>query len=863
MPEHIPDTLPPRGGFRSVRTRRLSYSLLASLALVAASTGCDDDKENVDPNPPPAAPKYTAKIKRTSYGIPHITADNYGSLGFGQGYAFAQDHVCTLADQILKVRGERARFLGQGPGNQYVGSDLAYLAMDLMGRAQTAFPTLSQEMQDMVTGYAAGYNKYLEDTPPEARPAECANAAWVRPITPVDLLAYNTDLTLLAGINALALTIPSAQPPTVSAQSVDPKQAALRPQMPSLEQLNKLKTSDFGSNGWAIGRERSENGKGMVMANPHFPWEGELRLWESQLTVPGQMNVYGVGLMGVPAVLIGFNENLGWTHTFSAGQRATIYQLQLVPGKPTVYKYGNEERQMTSKTFTILVKLSEGSVTNYTQTVWFSHYGPMIAFPDSAAPAGFPPGTLGWNSQTALTLRDANIDNTKFLDQFHGMNKAKTLAEFKNVYATEQGLPWVNTMFADKEGNTWYTDATPTPNLTKDAYTKWATEATTPALNITYGIYNALGFVVLNGSDPANEWQTDTQATARTPGLVPFAKVPQLDRTDFVFNANDSYWLANPAKPLTGFSPLHGFEGVPQSPRTRMNAKVLTEVSATGASGADGKFSFDELKTAVFSNRSSLEELLRASLVERCAGKTTVTYKDTSGKENLVDISQACALLTAWNGRYDVDQKGAFVFREFLGAYTYAQLTTKGPLFDVQFNPADPLATPNTLTPAPATGDDPVLVKLAQAVYTINRSGNALDKTLGQVQFTTRAGTPIPLHGGMSREGTTNVMSFGASRTTVFDFAQPHTATYNSATLLAKEGYPINNGSSFVMALQFTDAGPNANAVLTYSESGDPKSPHYADQTRLYSQKQWRPILFTDAQIAGDPNLKETTVSGG
>ncbi|GMU07873.1 acylase [Corallococcus caeni] len=852
MPEHIPDNLPPRGGSRAVWTRRLSLSLLASLALVA---GCDD-KDPVDPGPTPSTPKYTAKIKRTSFGIPHITADNYGSLGFGQGYAFAQDHVCTLADQVLKVRSERARFLGQGAGNRNVGSDLAYLAMDVMGRAQTAFPTLSQEVQDMLTGYAAGYNKYLEDTAPEARPAECANAPWVRPITPVELLAYNTDLTLIAGINALALTLPVATPPTVSAQAVDPKQAALRPQMPSLEELQKLKTADFGSNGWAIGAERTDNGKGMVMANPHFPWEGELRLWESQLTVPGQMNVYGVGLMGVPAVLIGFNENLGWTHTFSAGQRATIYQLQLVDGKPTTYKYGNEERAMTSKTFTILVKLPEGSLTNYTQTMYFSHYGPMMAIPDSSLPPGVPAGSLGWNTKTALTLRDANIDNTKFLDQFHGMNKAKSLAEFKDVYATQQGLPWVNTMYADKEGNAWYTDATPTPNLTPDAYKKWLTDANTPGLTVSYLIYQALGFVALNGSDPANEWQV--VPGSRSPGLVPFAEVPKLDRKDFVFNANDSYWLANPAAPITGKSPLHGLEGVPQSPRTRMNAKVLTEVSATGASGADGKFTFEELKAAVFSNRSSLEELMRAGLVERCTGKTTVTYNNTA-----VDISQACAVLAAWNGRYDVDQKGPFVFREFLGAYPGSQLLNAGALFSVPFDPANPIATPNTLTPAPATGDDPVLTKLAQAVFTINRSGNTVDKPLGQVQFTTRTGNPIPLQGGMSREGITNVMSFGVAKTTLFDFSQPHSATFNSTTLLAKEGYPINNGSSFVMALQFTDAGPNANAVLTYSQSGDPKSPHYADQTLLFSQKKWRPILFTDAQIAGDANLAETTVSGG
>ncbi|MCY1045706.1 acylase [Corallococcus sp. bb12-1] len=851
MLEHTPDTLSLRGGPRlSLRTRRWSLSLLTSLALVAS--GCDDE-EPLPPEPTPA--KYTAKIRRTSYGIPHITANDYGSLGFGQGYAFAQDHVCTLADQIIKVRSERAQYLGQGPGNTYVGSDLAYLSLGVIARAEATLPQLSEEVQQMVHGYVAGYNKYVAETPKAELPANCVNAAWVKPITAVDLMAYDLDLTLVGGINQLALTIAAATPPVVGAKAVD-KHAGLRPQMPSLEDLQKLRQTDFGSNGWALGAERTDNGKGMVMANPHFPWEGELRLWESHLTVPGQMDVYGVGLMGVPAVLIGFNENVAWTHTFSSGQRMTVYQLSLVPGKPTTYKYGTEERAMTSKTFRILVKLPEGSLTNYEQTMYFSHYGPIIAVPDSAAP-GLPKGTLGWNTQTALTIRDANIENTQFLDQFHGMNKAKNLAEFKDVYTTRQGLPWVNTMYADKEGNAWYTDATPTPNLSQDAYTKWFTEARTPsATSLIYGIYSTMGLVLLNGSDPANEWQVEPGS--RSPGLVPFAKVPKLDRRDFVFNANDSFWLSNPAEPLTGFSPLHGLEKVPQSPRTRMNLITLTEQSATGASGADGKFSLEELKTAVFSNRSSMAELTREGLAARCTGRTTVPFQNMQ-----VDISQACTLLAGWDGRYDTSSKGAFVFREFLGAVPTSSLLNKGILFDVPFNPADPVNTPNTLTPAPATGEDPLLVRLAQGVASINASGIALDKTLGEVQYTARSGARVPIQGGLSREGITNVVAYGVTRTTLFEYSATRGTLISGNTGLSNAGYPINNGSSFVMAMQFTDAGPSANAVLTYSESGDPKSPHYVDQTQLFSQKKWRPILFTDAQISADAALVETNISGG
>ena len=55
---------------------------------------------------------YVASIMRTEYGVPHIVADDWGSLGFGQGYAFAQDRACTLIDQVIKVRGERSKWFG-------------------------------------------------------------------------------------------------------------------------------------------------------------------------------------------------------------------------------------------------------------------------------------------------------------------------------------------------------------------------------------------------------------------------------------------------------------------------------------------------------------------------------------------------------------------------------------------------------------------------------------------------------------------------------------------------------------------------------------------------------------------------------
>src|SRR4051794_34104766 len=55
---------------------------------------------------------YRARIVRTERGIPHITANDYGSLGYGEGYATAETSICNLADTVLTARGQRSRYLG-------------------------------------------------------------------------------------------------------------------------------------------------------------------------------------------------------------------------------------------------------------------------------------------------------------------------------------------------------------------------------------------------------------------------------------------------------------------------------------------------------------------------------------------------------------------------------------------------------------------------------------------------------------------------------------------------------------------------------------------------------------------------------
>src|SRR5215510_9306054 len=93
---------------------------------------------------------YDVTIRRDGHGVPHIVAADYGSLGYGEGYAFAQDHACTLADQVLRARGERARYFGRGEGGVHLASDVVARAYSTEKEGQRSFETALPEMRAMV-----------------------------------------------------------------------------------------------------------------------------------------------------------------------------------------------------------------------------------------------------------------------------------------------------------------------------------------------------------------------------------------------------------------------------------------------------------------------------------------------------------------------------------------------------------------------------------------------------------------------------------------------------------------------------------------------------------------------------------------
>jgi acyl-homoserine-lactone acylase len=773
---------------------------------------------------------FEARIRRTSFGIPHIEAKDLASLGFGEGFAHAEDHACTVADLVVMVRGERALYFGAGENDAHLLNDIGIKALGIHERAAADLERQPEEIRRWYEGYVAGYNKFLAETGKDNVPGWCRGADWVFPIAVQDLAAWHRFIALQIPARLVA----AAQPPAEGAPTTGRAASTA-----SLAWARSGAGSQSASNGWALGKDLTETGRGMLLANPHYLWVGALRFWEKHLVIPGELNVYGAHILGVPGVAIGFNEAVGWTHTVSAGKRGTFYALDLIPGKPTAYRYGDGEREMTPRPVTVEVREPDGSLRTVEHTAHFSHYGPVLDFPG-----------VGWTADRVLALRDANWDNEESWRQWLEMNRARSLKEFQQAHATHQGLAWVNTIAASAEGAAWYADTAATPHLRPEALDAWKQRREKDALTQKFW---GQGMVLLDGSDPLYEW-VDGEG-ARDPGVVAYKDLPQTERTDYVFNANDSFWLANSSALLSGpYSPLHGEQQTPRSLRTRQNDRTLSNRAPNHPAGEDGKFSLEEIAQAVLGNFGLTAELVRPDLVERCR-KTPAVPLD--GQR--IDLAEACKVLADWDGRYELESRGAVLFREFISQYDAADLLRAGPLFAVGFDPEDPVNTPRQLAPAGPKGDL-ALQNLARAMKLLRARDIALDVPLGELQYANKPGRRIPIHGGNGAyEGILNFEQSAANTTTLEPLEIPKRV--EGSRFLTEKGYPVAHGASFLMVLEYTAEGPRARALLTYGQSGDPQSEHYFDQTVRFSAKQLRLVLFREEDVAADVQ-RDYTVRG-
>jgi acyl-homoserine-lactone acylase len=762
---------------------------LTGLALASAFLGLSLSAHAFSPATP-----ASADIRRTAFGVPHIRAENERGLGFGIGYAYAQDNLCLLANEIVTVNGQRSRYFGpeQFTVEQRENrvSDLFFTWLNTPEAVKAFWGAQPAQVRDLVAGYAAGYNRYLAERREQGLPQQC-QGEWVRDIAAEDLVKLTRRLLVEGGVGQFAEALAGATPPQATAQ-LDSSAKAYQLADARLQRF----ALDRGSNAVAVGSERSFNGRGMLLANPHFPWVGGMRFCQMHLTIPGKLDVMGAALPGLPMINIGFNQHLAWTHTVDSSKHFTLYRLQLDPKDPTRYLLDGKSLPLDKQTVTVQVKQADGQVVPVSRDVYSSQFGPIVQWP----------GKLDWDHQYAYSLRDANLDNDRVLTQWYAMNQASSLKALQDSVHKIQGIPWVNTLAVDDKGQTLYMNLSVVPNVSADKLAK----CSDPRIG--------LQMIVLDGSNSACAWDIDPQAAQK--GIYAASQLPQLLRKDFVQHSNDSAWLANPAQPLTGFSPLISQDGQPLGLRSRFALERLS------ALGKKGPLAVKDLQQMVMDDNVYLATQVLPDLLKFCAADLGA---------DAAALKPVCVSLKGWDGRANLDSGiGLVHFQNIMQA-----LQASPDIWRVPFDPKDPQHTPRGLAIEQPTVSKALREALLASAATAQKMGLKPETRWGDIQVVSNGAQQTAIHGG---PGTLGI--------------------YNAIQSVPREDGKLEviSGTSYLQVVSFDDKGPHAQGLLAFSLSSDPESKYSRDQTEAFSKKQWSVLPFTEQQIAADPQYQLQTV---
>ena len=812
---------------------RLRSTVLTGTLVVAMAAMAAPGVAQPGPPTPPNPEGLSAQITRTTHGIPHIVADDYESLGFGHGYAAAEDNICNLADTLVTGRGERSRYFG--PDARY-SDEVTLSATNL--QADTLFTNIrdrgvvedlladtehgpGEETRAMVEGYTAGVNQYLADIggAEGIEDPTCAGGDWVQPGEPLDLWHGIYAANLLASAGVFVPEIVEASPPTIDDPGLPDLGlgvgaagfAPVPDELPSEEELRErlgMAGNGFGSNGTALGGAATDTGKGMVLGNPHFPWKGRYRFSQAHLTIPGEYDVAGGMLLGSPVVNIGWNDDVAWTHTVSTAYRFTPYEYKALSyeGLPTHYlTTDGGVKELDRQVVTVTVTDEDGTLTEVEQDLYRTDEGYVIDAPELL---------MGWTPVSFFALREANAEHLMTLDVFHEMAKAGDVHELLDAHIETGGMPWVNTMAADRDGNALYADASVVPQVPDLMVAQCATP-------IGLALFAIAGLPGLDGTRASADCSWGEDEDAARPGIFGRDNLPHTVRDDWVINANDSHWLPNPDEPLEGFARIIGCEECERSLRTRMVYRyVLDRLDGSDGLGGEDVFTHEQLKAIQHENRVFAAELARENddLQAVCAAAV--------GEDH-----EACQVLAdQWDGRTNVDSVGAHLFREFW-------TRTPADRWNEEFDANRPVETPRDLR----EDDEDVIDAFRAAVGFLDDRDVALDTPLGDLQiaaFEHAPGLgdddrePIGLGGGPGNTGNANMLS------------GPR------APADADELYHIEYGSSHMQAVAFTEHGVDAATMLTYGIPISDTHEEFAGQTEVFASGEWVDFPFTDEEIA-------------
>lgn len=398
----------------------------------------------------------SAKIERDAAGVPVIRGATRADVARATGYAHAQDRLFQMDLLRRTGAGELAALLGPG----LVDADRHIRPHQFRRRAGEALAALAAAERGLLEAYAEGVNAGARSL--GQRPFEYLVLG--QPITPwraedsilvvhamwIDLQGLDGADEQQRGRLAAALPGPAyrllVEPDAADEAPIDGSRLPEVP-LPTADEYDlrildralfegldetAVGAAKVGSNNWAVAGSRARDG-GALLANDMHLGLRVPNIWYRARFVVAQdgLDVTGVSLPGVPAIVAGSNGRVAWGFTNSYGDFQDL--VRLAPGPDSAsYLTADGPRAFEIDRETIEVAGAEPVTLELRRTVW----GPVIGDDGEGGELA-----LAWTAH-----RDGATDMAML-----GLERAQGLDEAAAIIGGA-GMPGQNVMIADAEG---------------------------------------------------------------------------------------------------------------------------------------------------------------------------------------------------------------------------------------------------------------------------------------------------------------------------------------------------------------------------------------------------------------------------
>ncbi|MFD1508807.1 penicillin acylase family protein [Lacimonas salitolerans] len=371
------------------------------------------------------------EIVRDNANVPHILGQSDADVYFGLGYSHAQDRLWQM---VVARRTAQGR-LSEVFGTRTVETDKLMRRLDITGAARASVDALDAETLEVLRAYSAGINARLAEINERAlgrgAPEMFLFNPSISPWQPSDSIAMMKLLALqvtghletevrrarvslvLPDAARLADILPAAPGSGVAAlpdyaslfDTPLPRLAQAQPDAapPALWPVARPGLQG-ASNAWAAAPKRSAAG-GTIMANdPHFALSAPA-LWYLARLELSTGGVIGATIPGLPVILSGRSQDLGWGIAASHMDDQDLFVERLNPDDPQQYETPDGFRAFDTRREILRIK----DAAPVTMTLRHTQNGPVLSGSDFQLGTVTPQNhvmALGW---TGLNREDRSL----------------------------------------------------------------------------------------------------------------------------------------------------------------------------------------------------------------------------------------------------------------------------------------------------------------------------------------------------------------------------------------------------------------------------------------------------------------------